>query len=130
MENKFMENKLEQILNKVNNIERALLTVNSDLIKQNIYLSELLYVNSSEEVDTDTVTNTVTDTVTFTITENKELCYYTKNNLIIVHGSGTFDNKDKLKEHGSWNSTNKSWDLNISIEKLLEIFPNIINKEK
>ncbi len=61
---------------------------------------------------------------------NTELFYYQNNGLFIVHGAGTFDNKDKLKKYGDWHGFNKTWHLIITKEKLLEEFPNIIEKQK
>ena len=60
----------------------------------------------------------------------KELYYYENNGKIIVYGPGTFDNKPILKQFGEWNSINKSWDLTVDLDILLEKIPKIIKKQK
>ena len=116
---------LTKILQKLDNIEKTFISFNSDLINQNIKMFETIngklkepdfeIPGSSSQVKNDNV---------------KELYYYENNGKIIVYGSGTFDNRPILKQFGEWNSINKSWDLTVDLDILLEKIPQIIKKEK
>ena len=108
------------IFKKIETLEATLVTINADLIKQNIKLSEaaLGKLPEPEEI----VVNTPTEP------KQKELYYTIKNERVCVFGPGTFDNKSVLKENGEWDSINKSWKLRITIEKTKELFPNILEK--
>jgi hypothetical protein len=114
--------KISLIFDKLNTIEKTYISLNADLIIQNIKISEQLHgkleepqfempQGSSEQV--------------------KELFYYQNNGRFIIYGPGTFDNRPQLKQYGEWNSSNKTWVLNnITEEELLLKFPKIIKKEK
>jgi hypothetical protein len=117
--------KLNLIISKINNLEKTYVSINADLINQNIKISELLNGKLKEpEFNYPDNSNLNEDKV-------KELYYFIKNEQFVVYGPGTFDNKDKLKTCGTWNSLNKSWDLIISSkDDLVQKFPNIIFKEK
>ena len=120
--NEELLNKLNSIIEsidnntrKLDNLELGLLSVNKDLIEQNMKLSTSLLGNAPVQ---DEVRNTV----------EKELFYESRNGRINVHGPGTFDNKDVLKANGKWDGINKAWNMNITQEELLELFPNITEK--
>ena len=119
---------LTKILDKINNIEKTFVSINADLINQNIKMSELLN-GKLKEPDFE-----MPDCSNQQNSENsnkeKELFYYESNGKIIVYGPGTFDNRPTLKQYGDWNSFNKSWDLNVDLDTLLEKLPKIIKKEK
>ena len=119
---------LSEILERLNVIEKTFVSMNADLINQNIRMSEILNGKLKEpdfEIS-DSSNNGNSDNSN----KEKELYYYENNGKIIVYGPGTFDNRPVLKQFGEWNSINKSWDLSISNDVLLEKFPNIIQKEK
>ena len=108
----------ENISQKVNKIENYLLSLNSDLISQNLKLSRKVfpdYVNPNQN--------------DYEI-EEKELFYEEINdNLYKISGSGTYDNRETIKtNNGNWDKDNKVWIMNISVDKLIEIFPKIKNK--
>lgn len=111
---------LIKILEKLDKIEKTYVSINADLINQNIKISELLN-GKLKEPDYEISEN---------LNKEKELYYYENNGKIIVYGPGTFDNRPILKQYGEWNSLNKSWDLNIDLNILLEKLPKIIKKEK
>lgn len=113
-----INNKLNTIVDKIDNLEKTYVSLNTNLIEQNIKMSLLLH-GKLEEPNFEESTDKV-----------KELYYYSSNDLIIVYGPGTFDNKTELSKYGSWNNNNKTWDLVISNETLLEKFPFIIFKSK
>ena len=119
---------LTQILEKLNKIEKTYVSINADLINQNIKMSELLN-GKLKEPDFE-----MPDSSNQQNSENsnkeKELYYYENNGKIIVYGPGTFDNRPTLKQYGDWNSFNKSWDLTVDLNILLEKLPKIIKKEK
>lgn len=119
---------LTQILEKLDKIEKTYVSINADLINQNIKMSELLN-GKLKEPDFE-----MQDSSNQQNSENsnkeKELYYYENNGKIIVYGPGTFDNRPTLKQYGDWNSFNKSWDLTIDLNILLEKLPKIIKKEK
>ena len=119
---------LTQILQKLDKIEKTFVSMNADLINQNIKMSELLN-GKLKEPDFE-----MPDSSNQKNSENsnkeKELYYYENNGKIIVYGPGTFDNRPTLKQYGDWNSFNKSWDLTIDLNILLEKLPKIIKKEK
>jgi len=119
---------LTQILEKLNKIEKTFVSMNTDLINQNIKMSEILN-GKLKEPDFE-----MPDSSNQQNSENsnkeKELYYYENNGKIIVYGPGTFDNRPTLKQYGEWNSFNKSWDLTVDLNILLEKLPKIIKKEK
>ena len=119
---------LTQILEKLDKIEKTYVSMNADLINQNIKMSELLN-GKLKEPDFE-----MPDSSNQQNSENsnkeKELYYYENNDKIIVYGPGTFDNRPTLKQYGDWNSFNKSWDLTVDLNILLEKLPKIIKKEK
>ena len=119
---------LTQILEKLNKIEKTFVSMNTDLINQNIKMSEILN-GKLKEPDFE-----MPDSSNQQNSENsnkeKELYYYENNGKIIVYGPGTFDNRPTLKQYGDWNSFNKSWDLTVDLNILLEKLPKIIKKEK
>lgn len=112
--------KIDLIFDKLSTIEKTYISLNADLIIQNIKMSEQLNGKLEEpefEMPQDST--------------EKELFYYQNNGIIIIHGPGTFDNRPTLKQFGEWNSTNKTWDINkLTEEELLLKFPKIIKKEK
>lgn len=132
--------KLDDISKCIENIEKTYVSMNSDLINQNIRMSEI--VNGKLKEPVSPVSNEINktsdnDTTTNKNNENnethefkKELFYYENNGKIIVHGPGTYDNRPILRQYGEWNSANKTWDLVCAIDVLKEKLPNIIEKEK
>jgi hypothetical protein len=120
------DNILLKILDRLNNIEKTFVSINSDLINQNIKMSEIIN-GKLKEPDFE-----ISDSSNQSKNDNfqKELYYYENNGKIIVYGPGTFDNRPILKQYGEWNSINKSWDLSIDLNTLLEKIPKIIKKEK
>ena len=134
----FIQNQLNEILNKINNIEKTYVTINSDLIAQNIKMSEILN-GKLKEPDFEMPENVNgngngtkndSDSESSTGKSIKELYYFEKNGQIIVHGPGTYDNRPVLKQYGEWDSFNKTWNLIVEKETLLEKLPNIIEKSK
>tara|TARA_B100001093_G_C26854965_1_gene1026951 strand:- start:4862 stop:5284 length:423 start_codon:yes stop_codon:yes gene_type:complete len=112
-----INSKLSYLVNKIDNLESTYVSLNTNLIEQNIKMSEIINGKLEEP--------------TFSSPEaEKELYYYINNDFIIVYGPGTFDNKSKLTKFGNWNMNNKTWDLKIGKELLLETFPSIIFKNK
>ena len=119
---------LTKILEKLDKIEKTYVSMNADLINQNIKMSELLN-GKLKEPDFEMPDNSNQQN-SENSNKEKELYYYENNGKIIVHGPGTFDNRPTLKQYGEWNSFNKSWDLTIDLNVLLEKLPKIIKKEK
>jgi len=116
---------LQQLIQKIDNLEKTFISLNSNLIQQNIELSKKVNGKLPDPTAVNEETNG-----NGSATGTKELYYYKNNGKIIIHGPGTYDNKDKFREYGGWNSVNKTWDLVIEENKLIEILPNIIMKEK
>lgn len=114
---------INKILERLDNIEKTYVSINADLINQNIKMSEILNGKLKEPHSPNIENNNNNNVI-------KELYFYELNNKVIVYGPGTFDNKPILKQYGEWNSFNKSWDLTLDLEILYEKFPNIIKKEK
>jgi hypothetical protein len=119
---------LNKILEKLDKIEKTYVSINADLINQNIKMSELIN-GKLKEPNFEIPENSIQQN-TENLNKEKELYYYENNDKIIVYGPGTFNNRPILKQFGEWNSNNKSWDLNIELNILLEKFPKIIQKEK
>jgi hypothetical protein len=113
--------KINTILEKIDNLETTLISINKDLIAQNIKLSEVVYPNYINK----NLTNENED-----IEKEKELFYEEiDTNLYNISGSGTYDNKDKIKTNGgTWDKSNKCWTLYLDIQKIQEIFPKIKKK--
>ena len=124
-------NKMDDILIKIQNLEKTYVSINAELIAQNIRMSESL-LGKLPEPEFEMPNNIKESNESNESKEPKEkpLFYYEINNKIIVYGPGTYDNRPILKQHGEWNSINKTWDLTISMEQLLEKFPNITEKQK
>ena len=101
------------IINKLNTLENGLLSLNKDLIAQNIQLSNRLLGPAPIAQDNSII---------------KELFYSESNGRLNIHGPGTFDNKDTIKSNGNWDSFSKSWNMNIPLETIKELFPNITHK--
>ena len=126
--------KLDDIAKRIENIEKTYVSMNADLINQNIRMSEI--VNGKLQEPLNQISNEINETSNNSNVSNethefkKELFYYENNGKIIVHGPGTYDNRPILKQFGEWNSTNKTWDLVCTIDILKEKLPNIIEKEK
>lgn len=119
---------LTQILEKLDKIEKTYVSMNADLINQNIKMSELLN-GKLKEPDFE-MPDSSNQQNSDNSNKEKELYYYENNGKIIVYGPGTFDNRPTLKQYGDWNSFNKSWDLTVDLNILLEKLPKIIKKEK
>lgn len=119
---------LTQILEKLDKIEKTFVSMNADLINQNIKMSELL--NGKLKEPEFEMPNSSNQQNSENSNKEKELYYYENNGKIIVYGPGTFDNRPILKQYGDWNSFNKSWDLTIDLSILFEKLPKIIKKEK
>jgi len=120
---------LTQILEKLDKIEKTFVSMNADLINQNIKMSELLN-GKLKEPDFEMPDSSSNQQNSENSNKEKELYYYENNGKIIVYGPGTFDNRPTLKQYGDWNSLNKSWDLTVDLNILLEKLPKIIKKEK
>ena len=119
---------LNQILERLDKIEKTFVSMNTDLINQNIKMSELLN-GKLKEPDFE-MPDSSNQQNSDNSNKEKELYYYENNGKIIVYGPGTFDNRPTLKQYGDWNSFNKSWDLTVDLNILLEKLPKIIKKEK
>lgn len=119
---------LTQILEKLNKIEKTFVSMNADLINQNIKMSEILN-GKLKEPDFEMPGSSSNQQNCENSNKEKELYYYENNGKIIVYGPGTFDNRPTLKQYGDWNSFNKSWDLTVDLNILLEKLPKIIKKE-
>lgn len=128
---------LNQILERLDKLEKTYISMNSDLITQNIKMSEIVngklkepyfeMPNNSNESNNNTNTNTQDNNL---FDKTKELFFYEKDGKFIIYGSGTFDNRDKIKslKNCEWNSINKTWDIITTKDKILEVFPDIIEK--
>ena len=105
-----INNKLIEYNNKLD----TLLSINQDLIAQNLKLSDSLLGKVKESVSPED--------------ENKPLYYYLVDNIIHVYGTGTFSKLDTLRKNGSWNGEIKAWIMKTSIneDKIKELFPKII----
>ena len=132
-----LENILNNILIRIDNMEKTYVSLNADLIKQNIVMTELLNGKLKEpdfEMPDLSNANSNDSNGNNESNENsavqKDLFYYENNNKIIVYGPGTYDNRSVLGPYGSWNSINKSWDLVIEKNILLEKIPYLIYKMK
>lgn len=131
-------NMLSEILTRIEKLEKTYVSINADLINQNIKMSELLNGKLEEpefempQSTTSNGSNESNDTNSKNEIRVKELFFYEKNGQFSIHGPGTFDNKTQIKSLGSaeWNSINKTWDVVTTREKIIETFPNIIEKEK
>lgn len=140
---KKIDSKFDNLEKRINfnleKIEKGLLSINTDLINQNIKMSNIAFGklpeplplpnengsnNSGSSNNSENSSNEKYDNST------KELYFYEQNNALVVYGPGTYDNKDKLKKFGEWNGINKNWKLTISRETLFKEFKNIIEKEK
>jgi hypothetical protein len=128
--NVIIYNKLMEILEKIDNMEKTYVSINSDLITQNIKMCEL--INGKLKEPDFPVSNSGTDDKTDSSDNNKkkDLYYFEKNGKIVVYGPGTYDNRPILKQYGEWDGFNKAWNLIIEKEILLQKLPNIIEKEK
>jgi hypothetical protein len=125
-------NILSQILLRIDKLEKTYVSINADLINQNIKMSELLN-GKLEEPEFEMPESAKSKSEQSNGEQRtKELFYYEKNGQFAIHGPGTFDNKSQIKSLGSaeWNSINKTWDVVTTKEKILETFPNIIEKSK
>ena len=118
-------------------IEKGLLSINTDLINQNIKMSDIAFGKLPEPLPLPNENGTGNSSNNFGSSSNensdnstKELYFYEQNNALVVYGPGTYDNKDKLKKFGEWNGINKNWKLTISRETLFQEFKNITEKEK
>ena len=121
--------KLDDISNRIENIEKTYVSINAELISQNIKMSDIINGKLQEPVNT--VSSEISKTDDNETHEfKKDLFYYENNGKIIVYGPGTYDNRPTLRQFGEWNSTNKTWDLICTINILKEKLPNIIEKEK
>jgi len=107
------EEQYSNLINKLDTLENGLLSLNKDLIAQNILLSNKLLGPAPVAEDNSVV---------------KELFYSDSNGRINIHGPGTYDNKDTIKSNGNWDSYSKSWNMNVQLETIKELFPNIIHK--
>ena len=122
---------LQTLIQKVDNLEKTFIALNANLIQQNIELSKKVNGKLPDPTPVNDETNgNGSNGSNGSTTGTKEIYYYKNNGKIIIHGPGTYDNKDKFREYGGWNSVNKTWDLVIEENKLIEILPNIIMKEK
>ena len=119
---------LTQILEKLDKIEKTFVSMNADLINQNIKMSELL--NGKLKEPNFEMPDSSNQQNSENSNKEKELYYYENNGKIVVYGPGTFDNRPTLKQYGNWNSFNKSWDLTVDLNILLEKLPKIIKKKK
>ena len=128
-----LENILNNILTRIDNIEKTYVSLNADLIKQNVVMTELLN-GKLKEPDFEMPDGSNESNGNNGTNENgaaqKDLFYYESNNKIIVYGPGTYDNRSVLGPYGSWNSINKSWDLVVEKNILLEKIPYLIYKMK
>lgn len=107
------ENKL--LRQHISNLESNIVSINEKLLNQNIKLSDSL-IEKSEKINYE---------------QNKNIFYKKLKehpNYLFISGTSTYNNKDKLKEYGEWDSNLKVWKLKITISKLKELFPNASEK--
>lgn len=137
-----LTNKIDDLFDKLNVFENSVISINSELIKQNIILNnenkELkLKINSSTQINDEEQPPLWLSNAEKLSSNNilnkiltKELFYKNINNKIIISGSGTYDAKEILKSLGaSWNDFSKVWEGNIDLNLLKENFPNIKEQE-
>ena len=117
---------------RMDKFEKTHVSMNSDLINQNIKMSELLNGKLKEPEFEMPESAKSKSEQSDGEQRPKELFYYEKNGQFSIYGPGTFDNKTQIKSLGSaeWNSINKTWDVVTTKEKILETFPNITEKSK
>jgi hypothetical protein len=102
-------------LNEINSKLQSLIEINETLVKQNIKLSEALLGKVKEPEDNSPL---------------KKLYYHCDNseeNIYLIHGPGTYDNKSKLKDElgAEWQAQTKSWRVIRSLDEILSKFPLI-----
>jgi hypothetical protein len=121
---------LTEILSRIEKIEKTYVSLNADLINQNIKMSEIVNGKWKEpdfEMPDLSGTSGTSGTNENQI-KQKDLFYYPINNKIVVYGPGTYDARDMIKQYGEWNKFNKCWDLIIEEQKLLEVVPYVVKK--
>lgn len=124
---------LTEILSRIDKIEKTYVSLNADLINQNIKMSEIVNGKWKEpdfEMPDLTSGNSGTSGSNENQIKHKDLFYYEINNKVIVYGPGTYDAREKINKFGEWNKLNKCWDLIIEEQKLLELVPYIVKKVK
>jgi hypothetical protein len=102
-------------LNEINSKLQSLIEINETLVKQNIKLSEALLGKVKEPEDN---------------SPPKKLYYHRDNseeNIYLIHGPGTYDNKSKLKEElgAEWQGQTKSWRVIRPLDEILSKFPSM-----
>ena len=119
---------LTEILSRIDKIEKTYVSLNADLINQNIKMSEIVNGKWKEpDFEMPDLTSGTSGSNENQI-KHKDLFYYEINNKVIVYGPGTYDAREKINKFGEWNKLNKCWDLIIEEQKLLELVPYIVKK--
>lgn len=104
---------IRQQLEELSSTMSGLIELNQSLVKQNLKLSTQL---SGKVKDPEPVSP-----------KEKELFYYEKGEgIYVIHGSGTYDNREQIKKlNGTWDKEIKGWQVICTLNQIKEIFPSI-----
>ena len=115
---------LTEILSRIEKIEKTHISLNADLINQNIKMSQIVNGKWKEpDFEMPDLSSTNENQI-----KPKDIFYYEINNKMIVYGPGTYDAREKINKFGEWNKLNKCWDLIIEESKLIELVPYVVKK--
>lgn len=148
--NQIPENRFDNLTEKINKMEDMLQTIqnvylslNQELINQNIKLSNQLYGSNCENFNftppppppatpIDSETNSPNSNSNSNSNNNEEkkaksLFYKEESEFVYISGPGTFDNKATIKSiGGEWKPGKKSWCIPIkNFNDNIDKFPNI-----
>ena len=133
--------KIDNLYLKLDTFEKSVISINAELIKQNLKLAEenenlniQLNSKSSEKKHKENhdisgakqneTQNETQNSLSEILT--KELYYKVFNNKVMIYGPGSYDARVIIKTLGaSWNNISKKWEGDIDIETLKEFIPNI-----
>lgn len=132
----------EEIFDKITNLEKLIIEIkntllysNQELINQNVKLSNMVYGSNISNFHftpeppppSPQENNTNGDTPENNENVKVKNLFYKENNEkteLYIYGSGTFDNKEKIRNSGGeWNPSKKMW-----VIKLTENFDEKINE--
>ena len=141
--------KIDNLYLKLDTFEKSVISINAELIKQNLKLAEEnenlnIQLNSKSSEKKHQENNNISgakpnetqnekQNETQNETQNslseiltKDLFYKVFNNKVMIYGPGSYDARVIIKTLGaSWNNISKKWEGDIDIETLKEFIPNI-----